>query len=282
MKALIKKSPKENKTILAKKLGVSRGMLYYQHKRPLVDEELKEEILDVLKKHPAYGHKRIALELKRNKKQILRVMKKFGIVPYRRRKTPRKADDEGRKPTKFTNLIKNFCPVKPNVVWVGDFTWIYFNGAFYYLATVMDLFTREIIGWSFASHHGTKLVVEAFEDAVKKTGRVPLYFHCDQGSEYDAIVYVELLKQHKVQLSMSRKSHPWENGFQESFYSNFKLELGDPQRFADLGELVEAIAQTIYYYNYERIHTKLKMSPVKFRLNQVAIKREYLFKELGT
>lgn len=61
MKAMITKSPKENKTRLAKKLGVSRGMLYYQHKRPLADEDLKQEIVEVLKKHPAYGHKRIAL-----------------------------------------------------------------------------------------------------------------------------------------------------------------------------------------------------------------------------
>lgn len=279
---MIKKSPKENKTRLAKKLGVSRGMLYYQHKQPVVDKELKEEILEVLKKHPAYGHKRIALDLKRNKKQILRVMKKFGIKPYRRRKTPRKQADEGKQATQFINLIEKFCPIKPNVVWVGDFTWIYFNGVFYYLATVMDLFTREIIGWSFSGQHTTELVCEAFQDAALKTGKTPVYFHCDQGSEYEADHYVRLLGQYKVQISMSRKSHPWENGFQESFYSNFKLELGDLERFADVGELVEAIAQAIYYYNHNRIHTSLKMSPVQFKQKSVLLNREYLFKELGT
>lgn len=282
MKVMIKKSPKENKTRLAKKLGVSRGMLYYQHKRPITDESSKKEILEVLQKHPAYGHKRIALELKRNRKRILRVMKKFGIKPYRRRKTPRKLADEGKAETKFVNLIENFCPTKPNVIWVGDFTWIYFNGVFYYLATVMDLFTREIIGWSFASHHTMELVIEAFNDAVKKTGKTPVYFHCDQGSEYDSAAYLDLMQFHKIKISMSRKSHPWENGYQESFYSHFKLELGDPGRFADLGELIEAIAQTIYYYNHDRIHTSLKMSPVQFREKSVLLNREYLFKELGT
>ena len=276
------RSPKENKTRLAKKLGISRGMLYYRHKRGVIDEELKERILAVLKRHKAYGHKRIALELKRNKKQILRVMKKFGIKPYRRRKTPRKKGDEGKPVTQIQNLIEGFCPVKPNVVWVGDFTWIYFNGVFYYLATVMDLYTREIIGWSFSSHHNTELVIEAFADAVKKTNITPIYFHCDQGSEYDSEVYLLLMQQGHILLSMSRKSHPWENGFQESFYSNFKVELGDPERFEDLGELIEAIAQAIYYYNHDRIHTSLKMSPVQFKEKTVLLNREYLFNELGT
>jgi len=135
---MVTKHPKENKTRLAKKLGISRGMLYYQHKRGIIDEEIKKKILEVLQTHKAYGHKRVAPELKLNKKRILRVMKKFGIKPYRRRKTPRKPLDEGKQPTQFPNLIETFCPIKPNVIWVGDFTWIYFNGAFYYLATVMD------------------------------------------------------------------------------------------------------------------------------------------------
>lgn len=282
MKTIIKNSPKENKTNLAQKLGVSRGTLYYHHKQPITDEEIKTEILKVLEANKAYGHKRIAIELKRNKKQILRVMKKFGIKPYRRRKTPRKLADEGKAPTVLPNLIENFCPVKPNVVWVGDFTFIYFNGAFYYLATVMDLYTREIIGWSFSSHHTAELVIEAFNDAVSKTGQIPIYFHCDQGSEYDSIGYLNLMQINKVKISMSRKSHPWENGFQESFYSQFKVDLGDPERFSSLGELIEAISQTIYYYNHDRIHTSLKMSPVKFKQKFVLLNREYLFKKMGT
>lgn len=279
---IIKKAPKENKTRLAKKLGISRSALYYEHKQPVIDEGIRNEILEALTKHPAYGHKRIALNLKRNKKQILRVMKKFGIKPYRRRKTPRKTEDEGKAEAPFLNLIETFCPIQPNVVWVGDFTWIEFHGVFYYLATVMDLFTREIIGWSFSNHHSTSLVIEAFDDAEKKTGNKPVYFHCDQGSEYDSAQYIDLLKMQRIIVSMSRKSHPWENRFQESFYSHFKLELGDPERFETLGELVESIAHAIYYYNHDRIHTSLKMSPVQFKEKSVLLNREYLFKEMGT
>ena len=107
---------KENKTQLAKKLGISRGMIYYQHKRGIVDEQIKQKILGVLSSDPAYGHKRIAPKLKLNKKRILRVMKLYGIKPYRRRVKPDKTEDQNKAPANFTNLIKTFCPIRPNVV----------------------------------------------------------------------------------------------------------------------------------------------------------------------
>lgn len=283
MKDIIKRSPKENKTNLAKKLGISRGMLYYQHRRPLLDEEIKKKILEVLSRHSAYGHKRIALELKFNKKKILRIMKKFNIKPYKRRiSKPRKIDDERKPQSLFRNEVENFCPIKPNVVWVGDFTYIHFEGQFYYLATVMDLFTREIVGWSFSACHSKELVIEAFQNAVNNTGVIPVYFHSDQGSEYDSQDYLTLIKTYGVIISMSRKASPWENGYQESFYSNFKLELGDTERFENTGELIEAISLALRYYNHDRIHTKLKTSPIKYRLNYEQKHGEYLFKEMGT
>lgn len=273
---------RENKTVLAKKLNISRGMLYYQHRKPLLDGRVKASILKVLSRHPAYGHKRIALELRLNKKRILRIMKLYDLKPYRRRKTPSRPNDLSKAPTRFVNLVKNVCPIKTNVVWVGDFTWIVFEDKFYYLATVLDLYSREIIGWSLSKTHDSHLVREAFEEAVKNTGCLPVYFHSDQGSEYESDDSLQLLQSQGVIISMSRKSSPWENGYQESFYSHFKLELGDLSRFEDLGELFEAIAQAIYYYNHDRIHTKLKTSPVKFRENHDILVREYLYKELGT
>ena len=272
---------KENKTKLAQKLGISRGMIYYQHKREIIDNEIKEKILGVLSNHPAYGHKRIAPELSLNKKRILRVMNLYGIKPYKRRVKPDKPEDQNKPPTHFTNLIKSFCPICPNVVWVGDFTYISFQGRFFYLATVIDLYTREVIGWNISVNHDKELVMGAFRDALKKTGTNPIYFHCDQGSEYDSLDFISLVELSGVKLSMSTKASPWENGFQESYYSNFKLELGNPNRFNDLGELIEAIAQTIYYYNHKRIHTKLKMPPELFKLSYQQRSREYLFKEMG-
>lgn len=254
------------KTALAKKLGVSRSSLYYHHKRPAQDEEVRRQIEAVMVSHPSYGHKRIALELKLNKKRILRVMKKFNLKPYRRRHTPAKPGDLGKAPTKHHNLICTFCVIRVDVVWVTDFTYIRFHEYFIYVATFMDLYSREIVGWYVSRYHTSALVLGAWQHALTNLGHhAPLYSHSDQGSEYDSTDYEATISQAGTQISMSHKGSPWENGYQESFYSQFKLDLGDPNRFEELGELVEAINHTIVEYNEKRIHTSLKTTPANFR-----------------
>jgi putative transposase len=263
---IITKKERESKTKLAKKLGVSRSSLYYKAKRDTHDEEMKKQILIVLGLHPSYGHKRIALEFGLNNKRIRRVMKKYGIKPYRRRVTRlRKKEDEGKEATKWKNEIIGFCPIRPNIVWASDFTYIKFQGAFIYLATIIDVYTREIIGWNISPRHDTELVLEAIKHAVKRTQAVSVYLHSDQGSEYDAKAYEEYVVVKGMSISMSKKASPWENAFQESFYSQFKVDLGFVNRFETVEELMEAIYQTIYYYNNERIHSSLKMAPTLFK-----------------
>lgn len=266
---------------LAKSMGVSRSSLYYQSKRPIIDENVKKKIKQVLSIHPSYGHKRIALELNLNKKRILRVMKKFNIKPYRRRvKRPIKKDDIGKPAAIYENLIKHLIPLKPNIIWVAVFTYISFQNKFVYLATIMDLFTREIIGWNVSVAHDTNLITGALSMALSKTKKAPDYHHSDQGSEYDSYEYIKTLKENKITISMSAKGHPWENGYQESFYSEFKLELGWVDRFETLGELIEAIHLQVNYYNTNRIHTSLKTSPIKFK-NQYLLKEAEFLKNIN-
>lgn len=263
---IIEEKKRESKTELARKLGVCRSSLYYKAKREVLDEEMKKQILIVLGLNPSYGHKRIALEFKLNNKRMRRVMKKYGIKPYRRRaKTPRKKDDELKAVTKWKNEIIGFCPIKPNLVWATDFTYIKFQGSFIYLATIIDIYTREIIGWNISTKHDTKLVLGALIHAIARTGKVPVFLHSDQGSEYDSYAYEDYVLGKGIIISMSRKSSPWENAFQESFYSQFKVDLGYISRFETVEELIEEIYQTIYYYNNERIHGSLKMTPVIFK-----------------
>lgn len=267
---------KLTKTNLAKQLGVSRQSLYYTPLKPVQDLAIKMEIETVLSNHQAYGHKRIALELNINKKKALRIMKKFGLKPYKRRiKRPRKTADLNRPPTIYQNLIKDILVIKPNQIWVADFTYIKFQNKFIYLATVMDLFTREILGWNISGSHDRFLVAGAIKTALERTKTAPIYHHSDQGSEYDSYDYVKILEENKIQISMSVKGHPWENGYQESFYSQFKLDLGLPDQYETWGELIEAIHLQINYYNKSRIHTSLKTSPIKF-------KEQYYLKALIT
>ena len=120
-----KEETKQTKTALAAKLGISRGMLYYKHTKPAEDEKLKVEIEKVLVHHPAYGHRRIALELSLNRKRVRRIMKKFHLMPKRRRNVRFIKPDDLKKPeTVYINEIEQFCPIRANIVWVGDFTHI--------------------------------------------------------------------------------------------------------------------------------------------------------------
>lgn len=254
------------KKTLAQKLGISRSSLYYRPKKPAKDEAVKKEIEAVMSNNKAYGQRRVAFALGMNKKKAKRIMCKFGLKPrIRRAARPAKPDDKGQPEIGKENIAIRLCPIRTCVLWAGDFTYIRLGGWFWYLATVIDVFSREIVGWHIANHHTNALIVEAFKDAVKRTEKTPIWFHSDQGSEYVSGGYETLLAGHGVIPSFSKKASPWQNGFQESFYSNFKLELKDRCRFDDVGQFIEAVHQQIAYYNRNRIHTKLKMSPVCFR-----------------
>ena len=172
--------------------------------------------------------------------------------------------EKARQPGKeFPNLLLTEFPRYPNHIWASDFTYIPFGKRIVYLATVIDLFTRKIVGFSILLNHSRTLVMNALLSAVQSQP-APDIAHSDQGTEYASEDYVVLETNLGITPSMSRKGCPWENGYQESFYSQFKVDLGDPNRFDTLGELVWAICKTIHHYNTERIHTSLKMPPAEF------------------
>ena len=194
-------------------------------------------------------------------------MKLYGIKPYKRKARWRKRRDERGPEATFPNLIKGRFPIVPGLIWVSDFTYLKYQDQYLYLATFMDLYTREIVGWFISDRHTKDLVINAFWDGFKQTGVLPKVVHSDQGSEYSCKEYVAFITGLGIQVSMSKKASPWENGYQESFYNNFKTELGlEFERFNTSGEFIEAIRLQINYYNHHRIHRALKMSPHQFRL----------------
>ncbi len=151
---------------LAKHLGLSRSSLYYRPKKVVADRQLKYQIEHVLHQHPAYGHRRIAICLKFNKKKIIRVMRKFGLKPYRRRGWKwRQIKDFG---SIYPNLLQLLpFPKSGQKIWVSDFTRIAWHGLVVYLATVMDIFDRKVVGWSLLTTHAVQLTLLAFIDTLE-------------------------------------------------------------------------------------------------------------------
>lgn len=169
-----------DKTILARELNISRGSLYYRPKQEVRDWRTKCLIEEALRDNQSYGHKRLADHLKINKKRVLRVMKKYGIKPYRRR-------GNNWKNTKgiiehFPNLLLTSYPSRANQIWTSDFTYLGFKRLTVYVATVMDLFTKEIVGLSILTNHSSKLTINVLLGALNSHPR-PEIFHSDNGRE---------------------------------------------------------------------------------------------------
>lgn len=250
---------------MARSLGVSRSSLYYEPVRPWKDQQLLQEVLVVMDRYPFFGHRRVAEEMKRNPKLVLRIMRKYKLRPQVMRKRPTVTKSQQNEASEVPNLAGKLCAIYPNVIWAGDFTYLKFQNRFLYLATVIDTYTREVIGWQMGFHHTAELVFDALEHALKNRGMAPRIFHNDQGSEYLSARYLDWLKHHKIQPSHSPKGKPWNNGRQESFFSHFKLELGNIKRFSNVEKLIEAIGQHIHWYNTKRSHSSLKrMTPRAF------------------
>lgn len=261
----MRETSETTKALRARELGVSLRSLYYRPKKPDKDWQLKcqiEEVLRTLGKQ-SYGSRRIAWHLKINRKRVKRVMNLFGIKAYRRRGKKWKKTKNIK--VIYPNFLLTEYPSYENHIWVSDFTRIPFQNKVVYVATVMDLFTRKIVGISVYTTHAVQLVLAAFMNALHTNAR-PVIFHSDNGSEYDSEVFVGALQTVGTIISRSKPGCPWENGYQESFYDKFKVDLGDPSRFKNLGELVYEIYRTIWIYNNERIHSAFKMAPVQFAL----------------
>jgi len=231
---------------------------------PERDKAFSVSVIQVMNKNPAYGTGRLAIKLKVSGQKVQRIKKKFNLYPLRSKRKPKKRRDLNQEQTQYPNLTKNLLVLNPRTVYASDFTYIPFKGKFVYLATVIDIFSREIVGWQISTRHTASLVKSALLDALQRTGSSPEIIHSDQGSEYRSQEYQKFLAVNEIKPSMSSKSSPWQNGFQESFYGGFKEDLWDTKHYQSLGELTEAIHQTINYYNKERIHTALRMSPQEF------------------
>lgn len=241
-------------------MGVSRASLYYVSRQDKKDWALKVRMEEELQHHPAYGSRRLAIALGICRPKAQRVMRLFGIKPYRRRGRKYRKSKASRM---FPNLLLEICPSYANHIWATDFTELVYRGKKIYASTIIDLFTRQIVGVHVGLRKGSALTMQTLGNALFHHPR-PVIFHSDNGSEYNAHIFVGTLETCGVAISRSRPGCPWENGYQESFYGKFKVDLGDPNRFRTFGELVAEIYHMLWEYNHTRIHSALKMPPAVF------------------
>lgn len=222
--------------------------------------------------------RRLSEELGWNPKKTRRIRCLAGLVIERaskKRRTGRSAQPEITAPA---NALHAFAVYKDETKpqdgmdysgmvysggWVQDFTYLWFERSWVYLAVVLDLATRQVVGWSVGLSHSGELTYKALLDALSRH-KPPTILHSDQGSEYLSTRHQELCQRMGITLSCSAKSSPWQNGYMERWFGSSKLELGPLKQFASLPQLHESIALTIHYYNTKRIHTALKMPPAVY------------------
>lgn len=228
------------------------------------NERLKEKILEIYNKSGGrFGSNKIFEKLKAqgipcSLGKISSLFKELGLVSKRRKRPVKKAS----KPKKFyskNKLKQNFVQSRPNLFWVGDVTEVKIKSTKFYICTVMDLFSRKIVGYRLSSQNNNKLTVNTFKDAYEARERPKgLTFHSDQGSNYTSNEFADLLDAVNVGQSLSQAGTPYDNSVIEAFFSNFKQDDLNSCEFENFDELQIVVDRYIEYYNSYRPHEFLR------------------------
>jgi transposase InsO family protein len=262
-------------------LGVNRSAYYdwcnsAPSERTKLNEQLAEEIKSIfIENHSNYGARRIrkALQTKGfmvSRRRISKIMKKQNLVCKTKRRFKVTTDSNHDKWIAPNLLDRNFTADKPNQKYVGDITYIWTQEGWLYLATVIDLYSRQVVGWSMQDHMQASLVNDALLMALwKRKPAKGLLWHTDRGSQYASDSHRTILKEHGVLQSMSRKGNCWDNAVAESFFHTLKTELTHHINFKTKEEAKLAIVQYIeVYFNRKRLHSANDyMSPMAFEMS---------------
>jgi transposase InsO family protein len=259
-------------------LQVSRSS-YYEWLNPTRTDRGKEdkELTDMIKKifaesRKTYGSRRIRSKLAQlgkfvGRKRVARLMRAAHLYCKTKRRFKVTTNSNHNKPISPNLLQRQFKVSKPDQYWVGDITYIPTSKGWLYLATVIDLYSRQVVGWSMSNRMQATLVNDALLMAIwKRKPAKGLIWHTDRGSQYASKSHREVLKDHHIIQSMSRKGDCWDNAVAESFFHTLKTELTHHQKFKDREEAKHVIFEYIeVFYNRIRIHSANNyMSPVDF------------------
>jgi putative transposase len=259
-------------------MKVSRSGYYEWLNRPisgrtLENQQLTKAITEVfLQNRNVYGTRRIANILAKNeimisRKRIGRLMTSAGLYCKTKRRFRVTTDSKHDQPISPNLLQRQFDVIQPDKYWVGDITYIPTKEGWLYLATVIDLYSRQVIGWSMADNMRAKLVNDALTMALfQRKPKRGLIWHSDRGSQYASDSHRAILKDHGIIQSMSRKGDCWDNAVAESFFHTLKTELTNHYQFNNQQEAKNVIFEYIeVFYNRIRIHSANDyLAPVEF------------------
>jgi transposase InsO family protein len=272
--------------LLCRSLEVSRQGFYAWLGRKPCQRKLTDEVLrrnihrEFADSGATYGAPRVlkALEAQgasTSRKRVARLMRQEGLIARHRRRFIHTTDSRHEFPVAPNLVNRNFAPDGPNRVWATDITYIRTMRGWFYLAVVLDLFSRKVVGWSMQPHMDRRLVLAALDMAIESRRPAPgtLVHHSDRGVQYACHEYRQALADAEIAVSMSRKGNCWDNAPVESFFSTLKHELVYRTSFASHDAARAALFQYIEgFYNRRRLHSSLGyLSPVEYERRAAAL-----------
>lgn len=254
-------------------MGLSASTYYYRPKisRVLRDEaeaELRDKIEQLQAEYSCFGHRTLKVQLRRqyglvvNKKRLLRIMRAHNLFQQVKKRFITTTDSNHKYPV-YPNLLKSLEVTGINQVWVSDITYIRILTGFVYLAVILDIFSRRVVGWAISKSIRHELTVAALQMAIRTRNPNPgIIHHSDRGVQYACNDYVEILKDHQFQISMSAAGNPYDNAFAESFMKTLKNEEVHLCQYESFTDVVERIPQFIEaVYNQKRVHSGIQYLP---------------------
>ena len=268
-------------TVMCRLLEVHRSGFYSWQKQPLSprareDQRLQTKIRQFWMEIGCnYGYRNITLDLKGDdetcgKNRVIRLMRGLNIASHRRYRRHKGFAGGDLHCVAENRLARQFDPALPKIRWVTDFTYVRTQEGWLYATVVMDLFSRRVIGWSLSSRATSEAVMDALLMAIwRRQPKTPVLVHSDQGAQYTSRDWLDLLKAHRLEVSMSRRGNCHDNAVAESFFSSMKLERIKKKIYAPRNEARLDLVQYIEgYYNYQRRHSDNGgLSPKQFEDN---------------
>ncbi len=266
--------------LLCRVFGVSRSGYYRwskakPSKRDKANETLKHQVRAIYHEHKGrYGSPRVHRELKRRgqrvgRKRVARTMQQEGLVGYQPRRFRRTTDSRHGQRIAPNLLDRDFFAAAPNQAWVGDMTYIPTSDGWLYLAVLIDLFSRRVVGWALSDRIDTELALDALQMAIRaRPIEAGLIHHTDRDSRYASDDYQAAMRQHGMTSSMSRKGDCWDNAVAESFFATLEKELLSTRPLQCRSATRVDVANYIdHYYNIRRSHSYLDyVSPIEYEL----------------